>query len=152
MPDEYLLFLSQATVPKAVTTQEVIEAADGDPIYRQLREAIQAEGTRRHTLWSDPALKLYKNLEPELSLSPDGLILQCRQLLLPASLQRCAVEIAHKGHIGIVKTKQLLRTCNWFPNMDKLVEQAVRDCIPCQSSTPSSQRDPVEPTPLPKAP
>ncbi|KAL1468188.1 hypothetical protein MTO96_041641 [Rhipicephalus appendiculatus] len=36
--------------------------------------------------------------------------------------------------------------------MNKLVEQTVRDCIPCQSSTPSSQRDPVEPTPLPKGP
>ncbi|XP_040071597.1 uncharacterized protein K02A2.6-like [Ixodes scapularis] len=54
--------------------------------------------------------------------------------------------------MGIVKTKQLLRTSVCFLRIDMLVEPAVQNCIPCQASTPISHRDPVEPTPLPYGP
>lgn len=73
--DEYLLFLSQAAIPKAMTTKQVIEAATKDSTYCQLRQAIQAKGAERHLLWSATTLKPYRHLETELAVTPEGIIL-----------------------------------------------------------------------------
>lgn len=53
-------------------------------------------------------------------------------------------------HEGIVKTKQLIREKIWFASIDKMVEQAVKSCIPCQASLPGpSRREPIQLTPFP---
>lgn len=43
------------------------------------------------------------------------ILLRGSRLVIPSSLQRKIVNIAHEGHQGIVKTKQLLREKIWFP-------------------------------------
>ena len=48
-----------------------------------------------------------------------------------------------------MKTKQLLRTKVWFPNIDKLVEEDMRSCIPCQAVTNPKVREPLQMTELP---
>jgi hypothetical protein len=58
-------------------------------------------------------------------------------------------ELAHLGHQGIVKTKQLLHEKVWFQNdIDKMVEANVKMCLPCQASTQgtSSPPEPLEPS------
>ena len=37
----------------------------------------------------------------------------------------------------MVRTKQLLRAKVYFPNIDKLVEETCKSCIPCLAATPS---------------
>ena len=44
-------------------------------------------------------------------------------LVIPRSLQRKVIQIAHEGHQVIVRTKQLLQEKVYFPNIDKLVEE-----------------------------
>jgi len=61
--------------------------------------------------------------------------------------------LAHGGHQGIVKTKQLIRDKVWFPGIDKLAEEKVKNCLSCQAA--SNTLPPLEPlrmTPLPSAP
>lgn len=73
--------------------------------------------------------------------------------MIPNSLQHRVVQIAHQSHQGIVKTKQYIREKVWFPGIDRLVENAVKSCIPCQASYPGATvREPVIPTPLPPEP
>ncbi|KAK9744023.1 Integrase zinc binding domain [Popillia japonica] len=43
----------------------------------------------------------------------------------------------------MVKTKQLLRSKVWFPNIDKMVELEIKTCSACQIVTPQHTRDPV---------
>ena len=43
--------------------------------------------------------------------------------MLPVVLRKRVVDLAHKGHQGLVKTKLLLRAKVWFPYMDSLVEK-----------------------------
>ena len=38
-------------------------------------------------------------------------------------------ELAHLGHQGIVKTKQLIRDKVWFPGIDKLTEDKVNKTL-----------------------
>ncbi|XP_033095348.1 uncharacterized protein LOC117099940 [Anneissia japonica] len=48
---------------------------------------------------------------------------------MPKELQACAVQIAHEGHQGLVKTKALLREKVWFPQLDnKVITEAKDGC------------------------
>ena len=80
-------------------------------------------------------LKRYERMKNELTVSENNdLILNDNRIILPNTLQSVAVQLAHKGHLGIVKTKSLLRTKVYFPNMDKMVENLIKDCVSCQAT------------------
>ena len=64
-----------------------------------------------------------------------------------------AVNLAHGGHQGIVKTKQLIRDKVWFPGIDKLPEEKIKNCFSFQAaSTKSPPLEPPRMTPPPSAP
>jgi hypothetical protein len=70
----------------------------------------------------------YMTVFRDLTLSDDGLILRDNRLVIPSFLQDDILKIAHEGHLGIIKTKQLLRSKVWFPNIDIKVEMAIKTC------------------------
>ena len=65
------------------------------------------------------------------------------RLVLPAFLHNKAINLAPTGHLGIVKTKELLRENVWFPGMDDMVEKAIQHCIPCQAATAGNHMEPL---------
>ena len=83
-----------------------------------------------------------------------GTILRGNRIVVPNTLRNRAVDLAHVGHQGIVKTKQLIREKVWFPGVDKMVKEKVDCCLPCQAATTcKAQRlEPLRMTPLPTAP
>ena len=74
------------------------------------------------------------------------------RIVIPQALAQRIVDIAHEGHQGMTKTKQLLREKVWFPSMDTLVEKTVRDCLTCQLTTPDDTRTPLNMSSLPDSP
>jgi hypothetical protein len=74
--------------------------------------------------------------------------LRGQRILIPASLQQQVIQLAHVGHRGIVSTKKLLRSKVYFPNMDRLVENALTQCMACQAVTPTHQVEPLKMSPL----
>ena len=142
--EEYIAFIANHTIPKSMTTAEVREATDKDAILQLLMQAIQ---TGR---WCDK-LEPFRRFRDELSVY-DGLVFRMARLIIPEKLQDKVIDIAHQAHQGIVKTKQCIREKVWFPNIDSMVEEKVKSCIPCQASNPQSDREPIIPTPLPVKP
>ena len=57
--------------------------------------------------------------------------------------------MAHKGHQGIVKTKQLLRSKVWWAKIDKCAENYVRQCHACQSLSHGDPPPPLQQTEMP---
>ena len=57
----------------------------------------------------NPALEPFKFVFPELTVV-DGLVLRGDRIGVPNTLQNKIVNIAHEGHLGITKTKNLLRS------------------------------------------
>jgi hypothetical protein len=53
---------------------------------------------------------------------------------------------------GIAITKGLVREKVSFPLMDKMIEQKVRSCLPCQIATPVTSREPLQMPTLPQGP
>ena len=98
--------------------------------------------------WRSPDVQRYKQLKEKI-LVFNGLVLRANRINIPTFLRNKAVDLAHQGHQGMVKTKQLIRDKVWFPGIDNLVEEKVKNCLSCQASTVKSS--PPEP-PLPTAP
>jgi len=88
-------------------------------------------------------LTRYNQVFDKLSVDDLGTI-----IIVP-KLQPKAVQMAHEGHQGNVKTKQLLRNTMWFPNIDATVERAIANCLRCQAATDTKQKEPLKPTPQP---
>ena len=72
--------------------------------------------------------------------------------MIPTELQNKTVDIAHEGHLGIVKMKAPMREKMWFPSEDKLVETKVKSCLACQTATPVMSREPLKMSTLPDQP
>lgn len=144
--EDYIRYVTCNAVPKAMSLEEVRIETQRDLSLQKLMLAIQSGR------WHDSDLSCYSPFRDELSVT-DGVILRDHRLIIPSSLRQRTIDIAHHTHQGIVKTKQLIREKVWFPGIDKMVEETVKSCIPCQASNPrASQREPLRPTPLPSGP
>ena len=128
--------------------QDVREATKQDP------KMLQIMNTIRSGKWEsrEPDLKTYKMVKDELSIV-NGLILRGDRIVIPPKLQKRAIQIAHRSHQGIVKTKNLLRETIWFPGIDRMVEAAVNACLPCQAATHGPKiHEPLKMSKLPEEP
>uniref|UniRef100_A0A669DPM2 Gypsy retrotransposon integrase-like protein 1 n=1 Tax=Oreochromis niloticus TaxID=8128 RepID=A0A669DPM2_ORENI len=152
--EEYVNFFSYHSTPKAMTLQEIKTETLKDQV---LQEVI---GHIRNNTWhlTDKSqhadiLKSFKHVQSELTVADSSdFILRGTRIVIPPVLQERAIQLAHEGHQGIVKTKALLRTKVWFPEIDRKAESAVQNCLPCQASTPVTHTDPLQMSPLPETP
>ena len=142
--DEYVNYVCTNAVPKAMTLQEIQGETEKDSTLQSLIKAIE---TYR---WTDSEILDYKRLKDEL-LVYSGVVLRGNRIVVPSKLREIAIELAHLGHQGIVKTKRLIREKVWFPGIDKMVKEKVDNCLACQAATPSksSRIEPLQMTPLP---
>jgi hypothetical protein len=110
--------------------QEVAERVCTGKWYLESPEGVDASELQR-----------YKNVRDELCVTPDNdLILRGTRIVVPGTLQTRVLALAHEGHMGLVKTKQLLREKVWFPHIDNKAESLVKNCLACQATTSSKSR------------
>ena len=135
-----------ASLPRACTVDEVSSATASDPILQAIIESL-ASGS-----WSHPQLAPYYAHRLELTTS-DGIVLRGDRILVPASLRKRVLGLAHQGHQGIAKTKSRLRSKVWWPGMSVEADEFVRQCQPCTlaNAAPTQPIPPLKPTPLPEA-
>ena len=55
------------------------------------------------------------------------------RVVVPEALRSRYLELAHVGHQGVVRTKQLLRDLAWWPGMATAAVALIRDCNACSS-------------------
>lgn len=143
-----------AAPPKAITLTEVEKACKDDPLMQQLKRAIQEEKRETDRMWHTSVLKPFVQIRQELTVTDNNVILRGTRLILLEKHHTRAIEIVHREHLGISKTKQLIREKNLFPGLDKEVEDAMKNCCVCQSTdSPSAERPPsLNTTDLPTGP
>ena len=84
---------------------------------------------------TNPDLKPYFDLRAELYMA-EGLILRIDRIIPSESLRDRIIQIAHKqGHLGINKTKEMIRQKYWFPAMNARIDTVVSTCFDCQIAT-----------------
>eukprot|EP00794_Sanderia_malayensis_P003941 gene3941-4486_t len=145
-------------VDKHAPLKTKTEATQQDPTLQSLAEII------RSNKWNDISkienanvnkeeLKLFSKLRSELTVNETStIILRDTRIVMPASLRKAPIEIAHEGHQGLVKTKKLLRTKIWLPRIDQMVQEIIERCIPCQATGPDVRPEPLSMSELPPSP
>ena len=148
--EEYINFVIDSAAPVAIGLEAIKRATKTDPVLQRILTLIQTG------VWNeaanDPALRSYYNVKDELCANADSdIVLRGTRIVLPASLHALAIKLAHQGHQGIVRSKRLLRSKVWFPDVDRLMENEVRNCIPCQATTPEHRTEQLHMSQLPDA-
>ena len=115
--EDYVCFHRSHAVPKAMTLIEIEQATARDATLQCLADLIR---TRKWSQLDNPEsqykdanrteLSLFEKIHDELTVSSDSMIiLRGSCIFIPSTLRERAIDIAHEGHQGLVKTKKLLR-------------------------------------------
>ena len=95
---------------------------------------------------------MMKKISSELCVLQNGIVMRGDRIVIPAVLRQNIVNLAHEGHMGVVKTKALIRTKVWFPGIDEMVENTVKDCPLCNVVLPDKRMHPLKMSTLPAGP
>lgn len=153
MAEAHVSFVAYHAVPKSVSMSEIAEATKQDPVLQHVIRTI------KNNNWHDLLATSTENqselqslfiIREELTVDDNSLLLRGHRIVVPQSLRKRIIDIAHEGHQGITKTKSLIREKVWFPSIDKMTEKIVRDCITCQSNTIEHVKEPLRMSPLPQ--
>ena len=144
--ETHVHWLLNLDVPPTMSLLDICNETAKDKVYSKLRKAIQ-----NGTVKADEELKEFHSIASELSVA-EGLILKGSKIVIPPKMQKRVIKIAHEGHQGLVKTKQLLRSRNWLPKIDQQVEKYVAPCLGCQANAHTNAQEPVQSTILPSGP
>ena len=85
------------------------------------------------SLSADTDIKPYKFFREELSVYA-GILLRGSRIVVPNSLQKRILMLAHESRVVTVWTKQLLRSKYFSVGMDKAIESMIKDCPACAAS------------------
>ena len=144
--EEYVNLLMSSAVPKAMTLQEIQQATTKLQCLIYLTQNQQWHSLNKLPQQFKDAdikdLQMFKPVKDELTVNEQAnIILHGSHIMIPNTLQNRAILIAHEGHQGLVKTKQLLREKVWFPGNDDSVKQKIDKCIAFQANSSKSSSD-----------
>ena len=142
--ETYVRFVAVAATPQAITTREIEEASAEDEELCRIRNSVQAGS-------QGECEKQFLPIFGELC-TIGKLVLRGTRIVVPTCLRPRLLALAHEGHLGIVNTKQRLRTKVWWPNMEKEAEAYCKSCHGCQVVSRLDPPEPIRSTPLPPGP
>ena len=145
--EEYINFVTTAAVPHKMNVEEIIQATENDEALIALKNAVMSGS------WDNPKVKPYRMLKDEITIDHNNkILLRGTRIIIPASLQKRTIQIAHEGHQGQARTKALLRETVWFPGMDKQVRTELEHCLACQATAQPNHPEPIKTAPMPNSP
>ena len=106
--EEHISFVARNAVPKAVTLSEIESATAKDPMLQAAMSVVKSGCWHK----APPDVSLselsrYEQVKEQLTCT-DTFLLKSDCLVVRATLQERIVDIAHEGHLGLVKMKALL--------------------------------------------
>ena len=151
MAEEFVNFLVETSTPKAINLTDLKSASRIDPTLQAVKRSVQTGKWNENFKDARVNISDFQSFEKVLCSIPD-LVLRRHRIVIPETLREKVIDIAHEGHMGIVKTKALVREKVWFPKIDQMVEEKVKSCLACQATTPKNAKEPLQMSKLPKAP
>ena len=132
----------------AIVWSKIKEATAEDKELTELTETIETGN------WEEAKqfLKPYYEIRDELFVA-DGVIMRMDRIVPPQSLRQRIIQSAHRqGHLGVSKTKEMIRRKYWFPGMNTRITDMVQSCFDCQIATDQHHTEPAKMTELPDRP
>ena len=158
--EHYINFVTKYATPNAISIEDVKIETKRDTLLQTVATLIRKndwyklDKPDKFTELNKAditQLKQYRKIKNDLTVNDDdSLILKGNRIVLPRPYHAIAVKLAHVGHLGIEKTKALLRSKIYFVGMDRLVEKEIIDCASCQTIGNGKPPAPLYIMPLPQ--
>ena len=124
----------------AIVLEDIAKATKCDLQLQKIMTCMRLHKWEHHK--RDQDIVPFYPVKAEL-YEANGILMRMDKIILPDKLKLKSVKAAHKvGHLGITKTKQLLRQKYWFPELSSLVEETIGCCYECQVVTDSRVKEP----------
>ena len=147
--NRFVNFVAQQSTPKAFKLVDVATVTTEDPALTAVIKAIKTGDWSKLRSTQPKYYKIRNDLTTALN---DSILMRNRQLCLPQKLQDRALRLAHETHMGMTKTKRMLREKVYFPGITARIEEMIRCCPACQLCTDDSIRPPISSSKLPERP
>jgi hypothetical protein len=134
--EDYVRFVAVNATLRAVTTREVERASAEDD---ELSDVGRCLDTGQ---WDNCGQKVHCTICSELCVI-GKLVLCGTRIIIPQKLRPRLLALAHEGHLGVVGTKQILRTKVWWPNLEKDAEKLCKSCHGCQITSRPNLPEPI---------
>ena len=96
-------------------------------------------------------LRQYWSYRDEIGIA-DGVIFKERQVIIPDAMRKDIIGQLHEAHLGIEKTRRLVRESVYWPNIHKDIEMIVKSCAAYQENQPEQQQQPLIAHDVPSTP
>ena len=143
--EDFAYSVAIEAMPAALVPKQVEVASADNTTLQLVGQAIMTGD------WSRFLGTVYKAVQEELWVIGQ-VVFRGGRIVMPESLWKQTIALAHKGHQGMVRTKARLREKVWWLGMDKRMEQVVRACQPCQLVGPRAKSEPGRSTGLLEGP
>lgn len=138
--EEHVNLAIAHAVPKAVVFSDVVIMSENDA------EVVAVKRALRTGRWNEePFLRPFYQIKGELSVR-GGILLRGQRLFIPKGLRNKVLQVAHETHMGVSKTKAMLREKVWWPSLAVDVETLIKSCVPCLSTLPAAKPEPLKMT------
>ena len=148
--EQYRNFVQNHVCTEAISLQEIRDKTKKDTTLQKVISKMRNK--REEINIENKELKILPNLIPELTLTPDGILLRQNRIAAPNELQHRVLELVHENHLGITKTIALLREKICFVNMKAKMKAKISQSISCAAVSKGLTPQPLEPSTLPPYP
>lgn len=87
----------------------------------------------------DNFLRVFWEKRVELSILK-GCVLYQHRVVIPESLKEKVLNMVHRSHLGVFKTKGLAKSFVWWPKINRDLELLTKNCRECLETKPESQK------------
>ena len=136
--------LLENKTPNSYTVDPLIEdlkvAAKSDLAYQEVVAALLSGKTPLQTN-RENASRQFKEVWDRLSIFNGLLVVDNSRLVIPYTRRAKIIQLLHRGHLGIVKSKMLAKQLYYWPNINKQVNDYVTNCNECMENRGGQQKE-----------
>ena len=113
--------------------QELKMFAKTDSELQTVMKMIK-EGWPPHKKLVPPTIRCFWDIRNDLH-EAEGIIMKSQKLVIPFNMRQHILELLHKAHLGIEKTKARAQAAVYWPGISGDIETYIRKCKECQQYT-----------------
>ncbi|XP_039314523.1 uncharacterized protein K02A2.6-like [Solenopsis invicta] len=87
-------------------------------------------------------IKVFASKANEIGIENDILMWGYR-VIVPFKFRKALLEEIHGAHLGMAKMKMIARQYFWWPNIDKEIEEYVKECEACRTTANNPNKSPL---------
>ena len=140
----HLFMIHTTPITDRIGIDRIASETTSDPTLSELKKIVESGKTWINKNSHSDLLKFAPILST-ISTTNRGILLKDERIILPKSLQKDAVQLAHQGsHVGQSGLRRRLRYHFYFHYMNDIVKKHIDECVDCQLFTGKKCSEPIK--------